>query len=64
MGTKAQRQNQHVKRLMSKIRRFEKSGKNVTGLQKELSYCMGESDRPTFKTGRDADQRLKKTYSY
>ena len=63
MGSKAQRQNQHVRQLMSKIRKFEKAGKNTDGLQKELSYCMGETDRPVFKTGRDADPRLKKLYS-
>lgn len=60
MGTKAQRQNQHARRLMSKIRRFEKKGRNTAGLQKELAYCMGETNRPEFKTGRDADPRLKK----
>ena len=63
MGSKAQRQNQHLRRLMSKIRRFEKANKNTDGLQKELSYCMGETTRPSFKTGRDADPRLKKAYS-
>ena len=63
MGTKAQRQNQHLRRLMSKIRKFEKTDKNTDGLQKELSYCMSESERPSFKTGRDADPRLKKAYS-
>ena len=60
MGTKAQRQNQHARRLMQKIRRFESRGWNTEGLKKELSYCMGEVDRPPFKTGRDADPRLKK----
>ena len=59
MGTKAQRQNQHTKRLESKIRRFKKKGKSTEGLEKELGYMMGE-DRPEFKTGRDTDQRLKK----
>jgi hypothetical protein len=63
MGSKAQRQNKHQRRLMSKIRKFEKADKNITGLQKELSYCMGEAERPSFKTGRDADPRLKKLYS-
>jgi len=63
MGSKVQRQNQHLRRLMSKIRRFEKANKNTDGLQKELSYCMGESERPSFKTGRDSDPRLKKLYS-
>ena len=63
MGSKAQRQNQHVRRLMSKIRKFEKAGRNTEGLQKELDYCMGETKRPPFKTGREADPRLKKRYS-
>ncbi len=60
MGSKAQRQNQHVRRLMMKIKKFEAKDKDVTGLQRELAYCMGEEDRPKFKTGRDADPRLKK----
>jgi hypothetical protein len=58
-GSKLQRQNQHTKRLESKIRKFKKNGKNTAGLEKELGYMMGES-RPEFKTGRDADPRLKK----
>jgi hypothetical protein len=62
MGTKAQRQNQHMRRLMSKIKKFEKTGRNTEGLQKELLYCVGETDRPPFKTGRDVDRRSKKRY--
>ena len=58
MGSKSQRQNQHIKRLESKIRRWQKKGKNTDGLEKELNYCLGE-DRPTFKTGREADPRIK-----
>jgi hypothetical protein len=58
MGSKSQRQNQHVKRLESKIRRWKKKGKKTDGLEKELNYCLGE-DRPAFKTGRDADPRIK-----
>ncbi len=61
MGSKIQRQNQHVKRLESKIRRWKKKGKNTEGLEKELGYCMGD-DRPAFKSGRDVDPRLKKKY--
>jgi len=64
MGSKAQRQNQHLRKLMSKIRKFEKADKNTAGLQKELSFCMGETDRTAFKTGREADPRLKKKYDY
>ncbi len=59
MGSKLQRQNRHVKRLESKIRRWKKKGKSTVGMEKELGYCMGET-RPEFKTGRDADPRLKK----
>ena len=62
MGSKTQRQNQHVKRLESMIRRWKNKGKNTEGHEKELGYCMGE-DRPAFKTGRDVDPRLKKKYS-
>ncbi len=58
-GSKSQRQNQHVRRLNMKIKRFKAKGKDVTGLEKELGYMMGD-DRPAFKTGRDADVRLKK----
>ncbi len=60
-GSKPQRQNQHAKRLQSKIKRFKKRGKSTEGLEKELGYMMGE-ERPAFKTGRDADPRLKKSY--
>ena len=59
MGSKAQRQNQHVKRLEAKIRKFKKKGKAVASLEKELGYCMGDA-RPEFKTGGATDPRLKK----
>ena len=59
MGSKAQRQNQHMKRIERKMRQFQKAGKCTKGLTKELGYMMGES-RPEHKTGRDADPRLKK----
>ena len=59
MGSKSQRQNQHVKRLERKVRQYEKKGKCTKGLTKELGYAMGET-RPEFKTGREADPRLKK----
>jgi len=42
-----------------KIKRFKARGKSTAGLEKELGYMMGD-DRPTFKTGRDSDRRLKK----
>jgi len=58
MGSKAQRQNQYVRRLEAKIKRFKKHKKCTKGLEKELGYCMGD-ERPTFKTGRDADPRYK-----
>jgi hypothetical protein len=59
MGSKAQRQNKHVKRLEKKIRQWKKKGKKTDGLEKELNYCLGE-DRLTHKTGREADSRIKK----
>ncbi|MAF25334.1 hypothetical protein CL634_07130 [bacterium] len=62
MGSKSQRQNQHVKRLESKIRRFKKRGKPTAGLEKELGYMLGE-DRPKFKSGRETDPRLKRSYN-
>ena len=59
MGSKSQRQNQHVRRLEAKIKRFKKHGNNTEGLEKELGYCMGD-ERPAFKPGREADPRFKK----
>ena len=59
MGSKLQRQNQHVRRLNMKIKKFKSKGKDTAGLEKELGYMSGD-DRPEFKTGRDADPRLKK----
>ena len=63
MGSKAQRQNKHLRRLMSKIKRFEAKGKNVDGLKRELAYCMDDEKRPEHKTGKDADPRFKKRYN-
>ena len=59
MGSKAQRRNQHIRRISSKIRKFEKKGKSTAGLEKELGYMLGE-ERPAHRTGREADPRLKK----
>jgi len=59
MGSKAQRQNQHVRHLNSKIKRHKAKGWDTTKMEKELGYCMGDP-RPEFKTGRDTDPRLKK----
>ena len=59
-GSKSQRQNQHMRNLMSKIKKFERQGKSVEGLKKELSYVVGEEDHPPFRTGRDADPKLKR----
>ena len=59
MGSKAQRQNQHTRRLTNKIRKFEAKGKSTVKLEKELGYMMGE-ERPKHKTGREADTRLKR----
>ena len=53
MGSKAQRQNQHVRRLNIKIRKFEKRGWSTAGLEKELGFMLGEP-RPAHKTGKDA----------
>ena len=61
MGSKTQRQNQHVKCLEKKMRKRQKAGRCTKGLTKELGYMMGE-ERPAHKTGRDADHRLKKTW--
>ena len=60
MGSKLQRQNQHTKRLESKIRRFKKKNKSTVGLEKELGYMLGET-RPEFKTGTHADSRNKRS---
>ena len=58
MGSKAQRQNKHMKRLEKKIRQWNKKGKKTDGLEKELNYCLVE-DRLAHQTGREADQRFK-----
>jgi hypothetical protein len=58
-GSKSQRQNQHMRKLMMKIDKFKKRELNVDGLEKELSYCVGETERPSFKTGRAADLRFR-----
>ncbi len=49
-----------MRRLMMKINRFKKREWSTAGLEKELSYCTGDAERPKFATGRDADARLKK----
>jgi hypothetical protein len=51
MGSKTQRQNQYVTKLMKKIEKFKKKGKNTQGLEKELAYSTGDIERPSFKTG-------------
>jgi len=53
MGSKAQRQNQHVRRLNMKIRKFEKRDWSTVGLEKELGFMLGEP-RPACKTGKAA----------
>lgn len=58
-GSKSQRQNQHVRRINMKIKKFKSKGKDTSGLEKELGYMMGE-DRPTYATGRECDPRYKK----
>ena len=54
MGNKLERQNQHQRKLKSKIKRFEKKGWSTEGLKKELAYCTGETARPEFATGHAA----------
>lgn len=60
MGSKLQRQNQHQRRLRSKIKRFEKRGWSTDGLQKELNLSTGETTRPDFKTGHEANPSKKR----
>ncbi len=60
MGSKAQRQNQYVRKLMMKINRHKNRGWNTEGLEKELAFCTGDKERGSFRTGREADPRLKK----
>jgi hypothetical protein len=62
MGSKIQRQMQHIRFLEKKIRKFKLKDKSVEKLEKELSYCNGESERPEYKTGREADPRLKRSF--
>ena len=64
MGTKAQRQNQHLRRLMNKITRLKKKGKDVSRMEKELAYCAGDKKRPVHATGQQADPRFKKRVYY
>ena len=64
MGSKAQRHNQHVRKLMNKIARFKKNGKDTSGMEKELAYCTGDKDRPPHATGQAADPRMKKRVYY
>jgi len=58
-GSKSQRQNQHTKKLISKIKKFNSKGKSVSGLEKELGYMMGE-ERPKFATGQGVGVGKKK----
>ena len=58
-GSKAQRQSQHLSRLMMKLSRFTRRGWNTSGLEKEISYASGSADRPAFGTGRVADTRFR-----
>ena len=56
-GSKSERQNQHIRRLMMKIARHTKREWNVAGLEKELAFVLGDKKRPVAKTGRAADKR-------
>ena len=60
MGSKVQRQNQHVKRIERKIRQYKAKSLNTEKLEKELAYATGKDNRPEFRTGREADPRIKK----
>ena len=61
MGNKTERQNQYVRKLTAKIKKFKANGKSTERLEKELGYMKGE-DRPAFKSGREADPRYKKRH--
>ena len=64
MGSKLQRQNQHQRNLKKKIRKFEKKGLSISGLQKELAYCTGELDRQAFTTGHAAgDEKAQQRFA-
>ena len=60
MGSKAQRQNQYLRRLTMKKNRHEKRGWNTDGLAREIAYLSGDKERPSYKTGRVADGRMKR----
>jgi hypothetical protein len=60
MGSKVQRQNQHVKRIERKIRQYKAKSLSTENLEKELGFASGNADRPEFRTGREADPRIKK----
>ena len=40
MGSKAQRQNQHIKRLERKIRQFQAKGQSTEKLEKEFTLAI------------------------
>ena len=64
MGSKPQKQNQHQRNLKKKIKKFEKKGWNISGLQKELAYCTGELDRQAFITGHAAgDEKAQRRFA-
>ena len=60
MGSKAQRQNQHLRHLMMKKNRHDKRGWNTDGIAREIAYVSGEKERPAHSTGRVADERMKR----
>jgi hypothetical protein len=62
-GSKSQRQNQHQRRLMQKIARHTKRGWKTEGLERELAFSLGDSKRPSFNSGRAADQRFQRRYT-
>ena len=59
MGSKLQRQNQHLRRLTMKVARHEKRGLNTDGLKREIARMEG-AERKAHATGRDVDPRYGK----
>jgi hypothetical protein len=44
---------------MMKLKKFKTKGWKTEGLEKEISYCVGDEERPAFQTGRVADDRFR-----
>lgn len=63
MGSKVQRQNQYLRRLMMKRARHERRGLKTDGLDRQIAFMTGDKERPKMKTGREADPRFKRRTS-